>query len=70
MEVEVEMEYEGPRPGVLQRDAPGPEELDPDQQERLRVIAGQCPVHRALSSETEVAITDEVDLRLRRWTSG
>jgi putative redox protein len=41
-------------------------ELDDDQLERLRVIAGKCPVHRALASETPVSIED----RIERLTSG
>jgi len=39
-----------------------PRGLSQDQVERLRVIAGKCPVHRALSSEREVTITDQVEL--------
>jgi uncharacterized OsmC-like protein len=31
-----------------------------DQLEGLRVIAGKCPVHRALAAETKVRITDRV----------
>ena len=36
-------------------------ELDDEQLERLRVIAGKCPVHRALASETPVSIEDRVE---------
>ncbi len=39
-----------------------PKGLTSDQVERLRVIAGKCPVHRALSHETEVSIEDRVEL--------
>ena len=39
-----------------------PKGLTSDQIERLRVIAGKCPVHRALSHETEVSIEDRVEL--------
>ncbi|HEX2466950.1 MAG TPA: OsmC family protein [Solirubrobacterales bacterium] len=38
-----------------------PESLDAEQQERLLAIAGKCPVHRALSSETEVAVKDRIE---------
>jgi putative redox protein len=31
-----------------------PKDLDPDQVERLREIAGKCPVHRTLSGEVEI----------------
>jgi putative redox protein len=39
-----------------------PKELSEDQHDRLKVIAGKCPVHRALSHETEVEIEDRVEL--------
>jgi len=39
-----------------------PKALTSDQVERLKVIAGKCPVHRALSHETEVSIEDRVEL--------
>jgi putative redox protein len=35
--------------------------LDDEQLERLRVIAGKCPVHRALAGETPVEIEDRVE---------
>ncbi len=38
---------------------PGP--LDDEQRDRLLVIAGKCPVHRALSGESEVAIHDRIE---------
>ena len=61
--IEVECEY---APG--ERGAPTecklvlrlPNRLTEEQLERLRVIAGKCPVHRALASETKVRITDRV----------
>ena len=38
-----------------------PRDLSEDQVDRLKVIAGKCPVHRALSNETEVSIEDRVE---------
>jgi putative redox protein len=38
-----------------------PAELDDDQERRLLAIAGKCPVHRALSSETPVEIVDRIE---------
>jgi len=38
-----------------------PEPLTDEQRERLLVIAGKCPVHRALSGESEVVITDRIE---------
>jgi putative redox protein len=63
LEVEVEMEYDQsvvPRSFVLILRLP--KELTEDQVERLKVIAGKCPVHRALGHETEVSIEDRVEL--------
>jgi putative redox protein len=38
-----------------------PEPLDDDQRARLLVIAGKCPVHRALSGATPVVISDRIE---------
>jgi putative redox protein len=38
-----------------------PAELDSQQLERLKVIAGRCPVHRALSNEVDVEIRDRIE---------
>ena len=60
LKVEVEIEYENasPREFVVTLHLPGG--LTEEQQERLRVIAGKCPVHRLLASEMKVSITDRV----------
>ena len=63
IEVEVEMEYgqsSVPRSFVVILRLPTG--LSEDQVERLKVIAGKCPVHRALSHDTEVSIEDRVEL--------
>jgi putative redox protein len=63
VEVEVEMEYgqsSVPRSFVVILRLS--KELTQDQVERLQVIAGKCPVHRALSHQTEVSIEDRVEL--------
>ncbi len=63
LEVEVEMEYAQssvPRSFVVVLRLP--KGLSEDQVERLEVIAGKCPVHRALSHETELSIEDRVEL--------
>ncbi len=63
VEVEVEMEYAQssvPRSFVVILRLPTG--LTEDQVERLKVIAGKCPVHRALSHDTEVSIEDRVEL--------
>lgn len=38
-----------------------PKALDDEQRERLLVIAGKCPVHRALFGETDVVIADTIE---------
>jgi putative redox protein len=38
-----------------------PEPLDEEQREKLLVIAGKCPVHRALAGETQVTIADRIE---------
>jgi putative redox protein len=63
VEVEVEMEYgqsSVPRSFVVILRLP--KGLTSEQVERLKVIAGKCPVHRALRHETEVSIEDRVEL--------
>ena len=61
LEVDVDVAYENSVPthfNVTLRPAAG---LDDDQLDRLRVIAGKCPVHRALAHETSVTIVDRVE---------
>lgn len=62
VEVDVEIEYEGPVPNCFTVTLRLPKELSEEQVERLKVIAGKCPVHRALSNEIGVSITDRVEL--------
>lgn len=38
-----------------------PESLDEEQQAALLVIAGKCPIHKALAGETPVMIADELE---------
>lgn len=62
VEVDVDMDYgDTPAPrsfGVTLRVAG---DLTDDQVERLRTIAGKCPVHRLLARESEVTVTDRVE---------
>jgi putative redox protein len=63
VEVEVEMEYgqaSVPRSFVVILRLP--KGLTEERVERLKMIAGKCPVHRALSHQTEVSIEDRVEL--------
>ena len=63
LEVRVEMEY-GPSsvPSAFSVALRLPSSLSEEQVERLLAIAGKCPVHRALSHEREVTVTDRVEL--------
>jgi putative redox protein len=38
-----------------------PQPLDDEQQERLLVIAGKCPVHRALAGQVPIEIVDRIE---------
>lgn len=58
--VEVEIDYDGAAPRAFEVILELPGGLSEQQQEKLRVIAGKCPVHRALTAETPVTITDRV----------
>jgi putative redox protein len=63
LEVEAEMEYgESSAPKSFTVILRLPRVLSEDQVERLKVIAGKCPVHRTLASETDVQIEDRVEL--------
>ena len=37
-----------------------PEGLEAEQVEKIRTIAGKCPVHRTLTSDPQIQIRDEV----------
>jgi putative redox protein len=63
VEVEVEMEYgQSSVPSSFVVTLRLPSDLSEEQVERLKVIAGKCPVHRALHHETDVSIEDRVEL--------
>jgi putative redox protein len=62
--VEVEVEVEQGDGSVFEEITVNlriPEALDQDQRDRLLVIAGKCPVHRALTGESEVVIHDRIE---------
>lgn len=61
LEVDVDTTYEGPVPtqfDLTLRIAGG---LDAEQIEKLLVIAGKCPVHKAIAGDTTVNISDTVE---------
>jgi putative redox protein len=62
VEVDVDMDYgDTPAPRSFEVTLRIGADLSDDQLERLRVIAGKCPVHRLLAKEAEVTITDRVE---------
>ena len=61
LEVEVEMTMESHTPTGFEVTLRCPGDLDDEQLERILVIAAKCPVHKALSANTEVAVVDCVE---------
>lgn len=62
LEVEVDMEYgQASVPRSFDVVIHVPAALSEEQVERLRVIAGKCPVHRLLAHDRDVSITDRVE---------
>ena len=59
--VDTDVSYDGPVPTGFTVTLRVECSLDDEQLERLRVVAGKCPVHRALASETPVTIEDRVE---------
>ena len=65
LEAIVDMEYgkaSQPESFTVTLRIPDAQGLSSEQCERLRIIAGKCPVHRALAHETEVRITDRIEI--------
>jgi putative redox protein len=61
VEVEVDVEYEGTAPRSFTVGLHLPAELTDEQRKLLLVIAGKCPVHKLLTSEIPVVISDRVE---------
>jgi putative redox protein len=63
VEVVVDMEFGRPSvPRSFLVTLKLPKELTEEQQQRLGVIAGKCPVHQVLSRQAEVEIEDRIEL--------
>ena len=63
LEVVVDLEYaEGGVPSSFLVTIRLPKDLSEDQQERLKVRAGKCPVHRVLACERPVEVEDRIEL--------
>ena len=62
VEVIVDMEYEKAVPSSFEVTLRLPRALSEEQRERLKTMAGRCPVHKALSHDRDVTILDRVEL--------
>lgn len=60
VEVEVDVEYEGFAPRSFAVTLRLPAELSAERRERLLVIARKCPVHKLLTGESEVVVSDRI----------
>jgi putative redox protein len=61
LEVEVDFASEGLAPAAFEVVLRLPDSFDEDQRRRLLTIAGKCPVHKVLASESSIAISDRVE---------
>jgi putative redox protein len=60
VEVEVDVEYEDFTPTSFAATIGLPEGLSAEQREQLLVVARKCPVHKVLSGETHVAVSERL----------
>lgn len=61
VEVEVDAAYEDYAPRSFDVALRLPEGLDEEQRQRLLTIAGKCPVHRALTGDAGVTVSDRIE---------
>jgi putative redox protein len=62
VEVDVDATYDGHVPTAFDVTVRLPAGLREDQRERLLAVASKCPVHRALTGEVTVSISDRVEV--------
>ena len=62
VEVDVDATYDGHVPTAFEVTVRLPAGLDEEQRERLLAVASKCPVHRALTGEVTVSISDRVEV--------
>jgi putative redox protein len=62
VEVDVDATYEGHVPTAFDVTVRLPAGLGEERRERLLAVASKCPVHRALSGEVKVSISDRVEV--------
>lgn len=61
VEVDVDVDYDGHTPRSFAVGLHLPAELGEEQRQRLLVIAGKCPVHKALADKTRVSVTERIE---------
>lgn len=61
LEVDVEVGYEGAVPNDYEVAIKLPAGLDQEQRRKLLVIATKCPVHKALSGEARVRVSEHLE---------
>jgi len=61
VEVDVDVEYENYQPLSFAVTLRLPAKLSDEQRDRLRAIAGKCPVHKLLAHETPVVVSDRIE---------
>jgi putative redox protein len=61
LEVEVRFEYDKATPTSFDVLLRLPEGLSEEQRQRLLAIAGKCPVHKVLASESPVTVSDRIE---------
>jgi putative redox protein len=61
VEVEVDATYDGYIPTEFDVTVRLPPDLDDEQRSRLLAVSAKCPVHRALSGELKVTVSDRVE---------
>jgi putative redox protein len=61
VEVDVDVTYDDQAPLSFAVTLRLPAELTDEQRARLLVVAGKCPVHKLLTGETPVVISDQVE---------
>ena len=61
VEVDVEVSYDGHVPNSFEVGLKLPADLDEEQRRRLLVIATKCPVHKVLSGEAHVSVSERLE---------
>ena len=62
VEVDVDATYDGHTPTAYEVTVKLPASLDDERRARLLVVASKCPVHRVLTGEATVTVSDRVEV--------